>query len=76
MDNVNHPDHYTSGEIECIDAIRASLGNKEFASYCKGNVMKYLWRYRLKNGVEDLKKAAVYLNRMIAAKEAAEKENI
>ena len=70
-ENVNHPDHYTSGWIECIEAIRASLGNKEFADYCKGNIIKYLWRYRLKNGVEDLKKAAVYLNWMIEAEEGA-----
>lgn len=68
-DNVNHPEHYTSGGIECIDAIRASLGLKEFADYCKGNVIKYVWRYRHKNGVEDLKKARVYLNWMIEAEE-------
>lgn len=73
-DSVNHPDHYTSGGIECIDAIRASLGLKEFADYCKGNIIKYLWRYRLKNGVEDLKKARVYLNWMIEAEEAQIKE--
>ena len=69
MDNVNHPKHYTSGGIECIDAIRASLGLSEFADYCKGNIIKYLWRYRLKNGVEDLKKARVYLDWMIEAEE-------
>lgn len=69
MDNVNHPGHYTSGGIECIDAIRASLGDKEFADYCKGNIIKYLWRYRLKNGAEDLRKARVYLNWMIEAEE-------
>ena len=70
-DNVNHPDHYTSGGIECIDAIRASLGDPEFADYCKGNIIKYLWRYRLKNGAEDLRKAQVYLNWMIDAEEHA-----
>lgn len=71
MDNVNHPEHYTSGGIECIDAIRASLGDPEFADYCKGNVLKYIWRYRHKNGVEDLRKAQVYLNWMIEAEEHA-----
>ena len=70
-DNVNHPEHYTSGGIECIDAIRASLGDKEFADYCKGNIIKYIWRYRHKNGVEDLRKAQVYLNWMIVAEEHA-----
>lgn len=68
-DCVNHPNHYTQGGIECIDAIRASLGELEFADYCKGNIIKYLWRYRFKNGVEDLKKARVYLNWMIDAEE-------
>lgn len=71
-DVVNHPDHYNSGGIECIDAIRSSLGLKEFADFCKGNIIKYLWRYRMKNGVEDLKKARVYLNWMIEAEEKPE----
>ena len=71
-DNVNSPSHYTQGGIECIDAIRASLGLFEFADYCKGNIIKYLWRYRFKNGVEDLKKARVYLNWMIEAEEKNE----
>ena len=71
-DNVNHPEHYTSGGVECIDAIRASLGDPEFADYCKGNIIKYLWRYRLKNGAEDLRKAQVYLNWMIEAEERTE----
>ena len=71
---VSHPEHYTQGGIECIDAIRASLGDKEFADYCKGNVIKYLWRYRLKNGTEDLRKAAVYLDWMIEAEEKAAAE--
>ena len=66
-ENVNHPSHYTSGGIECIEAIKASLGNKGFADYCKGNVIKYVWRYRLKNGIEDLEKAKVYLNWLIEA---------
>lgn len=72
MDDVNHPNHYTSGGIECIDAIRASLGDKEFADYCKGNIIKYFWRYRLKNGSEDLHKAQVYLRWMIEAEEREE----
>jgi hypothetical protein len=71
-DNVNKPSHYTQGGIECIDAIRASLGLAEFADYCKGNIIKYIWRYRFKNGIEDLKKAAVYLNWMIDAEEKNE----
>lgn len=66
VDNVKHPNHYNQdGEIECIDAIKASLGTDGFAAYCKGNCMKYLWRYKYKNGVEDLEKAKVYLEWMI-----------
>jgi len=63
-DRVNHPSHYNESGIECIEAIRATLGS-EFPAYCKGNVMKYLWRYQYKNGIEDLKKAQVYLNWMV-----------
>lgn len=61
MDNVNHPSHYAKGGVECIEAIKASMTRSGFAAFCKGNVMKYLWRYEDKNGLEDLNKAAVYL---------------
>ena len=64
-DNVNHPSHYTQGGIECLDAIEASMPPEGFQDYCKGNTLKYIWRYRFKNGVEDLKKAQFYLGRMI-----------
>ena len=60
-DMVNHPEHYCKGGIECIDAIRASMSKEAFAGYCKGNCLKYIWRYEDKNGIEDLQKAAVYL---------------
>lgn len=60
-DKVNKPSHYNQGGVECIDAIKASLGPQGFRNYCKGNVMKYLWRYEHKNGLEDLAKAQVYL---------------
>lgn len=65
-DSVNHPAHYTSGGIECIDAIESSMSHAEFEGYLKGNVFKYLWRYRNKNApVEDLKKAQWYHNKLI-----------
>lgn len=73
-DAIIHPGHYTQGGVECIDAIRASMGPYDFASYCKGNIMKYLWRYRLKNGAEDLRKARVYLDWMIEVEEKAAEE--
>ena len=65
IESVDHPRHYTQGGIECIDAIRASMSPSGFADYCKGNIMKYVWRYRDKGGLEDLKKAAWYLNALI-----------
>lgn len=64
-DNVNHPEHYTSGGIECIDAIKAALTPEEFRGFLKGNVMKYTWRERMKGGDESLRKAAWYLERLI-----------
>lgn len=68
-DNVNHPLHYTQGSIECIDAIEASMPPAEFRGAMKANIIKYLWRYEHKNGLEDLKKARFYLERMIASYE-------
>lgn len=66
-DNVNRPSHYTQGEVECIDAITAATVNKTgIEAVCTGNVIKYLWRYESKNGLEDVKKAQWYLNRLIA----------
>lgn len=63
-DPVDHPSHYTSGGIECIDAIEAALTPEEFRGFCKGNALKYVWRERLKNGGEDLKKARWYIDRL------------
>ena len=69
VDNVNHPAHYTSGGIECIDGIKSALTEEEFAGYCKGNCIKYIWREKHKGGVESLKKAEWYLNLLIKLKE-------
>jgi hypothetical protein len=63
-DNVKEPIHY-KGEIECIEAIKASMSQQQFKGYLKGNIMKYLWRYDRKNGLEDLQKADVYLQWLI-----------
>ena len=63
MSNVS-PDHY-GGEIECIQAIKASMSTQQFVGFLKGNVMKYVWRFDRKNGVEDLEKAKVYLEWLI-----------
>jgi hypothetical protein len=64
-DLINHPPHYTQGAIECIDALESALGPEGFASYCKGNTLKYLWRSNHKGGKQDLLKAAFYLQRLI-----------
>jgi len=64
MDMVNNPPHYNKAGIETIDAIKA-MTDKGYEYYLQGNIMKYLWRYRYKNGVEDLKKAQWYLNELI-----------
>ena len=63
-DMVNSPAHYTSGGIECIDCIKAALG-ENFIGFLIGNVIKYSYRYKDKKGVEDLKKARWYLDRAI-----------
>tara|TARA_R110002012_G_scaffold321724_1_gene550950 strand:+ start:392 stop:619 length:228 start_codon:yes stop_codon:yes gene_type:complete len=63
-DLVNHPKHYNQGGIECIDAIRAMLSPEEFIGYLRGNSLKYRWRFRYKNGVQDLDKAEWYENRL------------
>ena len=65
-DVVNHPSHYTQGGIECIDAITAAtVGKTGIEAVCVANVVKYLWRYEEKNGLEDVKKARWYLERLI-----------
>jgi len=65
-DSVNHPQHYTAGKVECIDALEAAtvdLGGIE--AVCTANAIKYLWRWKKKNGVEDLKKARWYVEHLI-----------
>lgn len=63
-DNVNNPPHYNKAGIECIEAIAAATGDG-FQYYLQGNIIKYLWRYRYKNGIQDLEKAQWYLNKLI-----------
>lgn len=59
-DPVNRPNHYV-GKIECIDYLRDKLTPEEFTGFCMGNVLKYSSRWRKKDGLQDLKKAKVYL---------------
>jgi len=71
-DNIN-PTHYKQGKVECIDAIESATINKKGAdAYYTGNIIKYLWRSEEKGGVEDMKKALWYLERMINSHEGTE----
>ena len=67
MDMVNHPPHYNKAGIEALDAIMAAT-NEGNEYYLQGNIIKYVWRYRYKNGVEDLEKALFYLKKLIEVK--------
>jgi hypothetical protein len=65
-DPVNNPAHYTEhpSGVECIDITQSM-------NFCLGNTIKYIWRADLKhdNAIEDLKKAAWYLQREIERRE-------
>ena len=66
VDIVNQPPHYTQGKIECIEAItEATKDLTGIEAHCVACVIKYVWRFKRKNGVEDLKKAQWYLNKLI-----------
>jgi hypothetical protein len=66
--DVDHPPHYTAGKIECIEAIEAATtGLEGLEAVCTANVIKYVWRWKRKNGVQDLEKAKWYLDRLIQA---------
>jgi len=62
---VNSPPHYGQGRIECIEYIKDFLSRDEYTGYLRGNIAKYLHRWRYKNGIEDLKKARWYLEALI-----------
>jgi len=64
-DAIHQPAHYKAGGIETIAYIKAKLTPEQYQGYLVGNVIKYISRYRHKNGVEDLKKARVYLDWLI-----------
>ena len=66
MSDAVNPSHYKQGDVECIDAIKASMTLAQFQGYLKGNIMKYLWRYEHKSneGLEDLNKAQWYMDKL------------
>lgn len=69
---VDHPVHYTHGGIECLDAIEAALSSQDnpYQAFLTGQVLKYMWRWPMKNRLEDCRKAKFYLDRLIAELEA------
>jgi len=69
FDNVNKPKHYNQSKFEPIDVIQEWGGKDQFEGFCWGNVIKYCSRYKHKNGVEDLKKARYYLDKLIGSVE-------
>jgi hypothetical protein len=69
MSNVEHPSHYNSGNIECIDALASALSKEEMFGFCIGNAIKYLWRHQHKGKIEDLKKARFYIDWVISNSE-------
>lgn len=67
VDRVNHPAHYTQGGVECIDALAAAtISLKGVEAVCTANAIKYLWRWKQKNGAEDLKKARWYIDYLLS----------
>lgn len=65
FDDVERPQHYGLGKVECIEAIEASMSHEEYLGYLKGSALKYLWRYRYKGKpLQDLNKAQWYLNKL------------
>lgn len=64
-DNVNHPSHYETNGIECIDAMKAAQGADAVQDFCICNAFKYVWRHKHKNGAEDIKKAVWYLTKWL-----------
>lgn len=71
IDEVNCPEHYTFGNVETIDYIKAKFTPEMFEGLCVGAAIQYLSRYKHKGGIEDLKKAQWYLDKIITVKETA-----
>lgn len=66
MTNPINPDHYRTGKVECIDAIEAAtIGKSGIEAVCTANVVKYLYRYEAKNGLQDVLKAKWYMDKLV-----------
>lgn len=77
VDNVNHPRHYEgSTSLECIECMEVAMGTDAVYKFCLCNAFKYMWRYKNKNGEEDVKKARWYLDYVEQGIERASVDNI
>jgi len=70
MSDPVNPNHYKRGDIECIDAMKASMSDEAFKGALKANIIKYVWRYEMKKGLQDLLKAQWYMNRLIVEEQS------
>lgn len=74
LNTVTHPKHY-SGKVECIDCIESAVADLNgFEGFLAGNVIKYVFRFKRKNGKEDLQKAEWYLSKLMEMQEDNENE--
>ncbi len=73
-DNVNHPAHYETGKFECIDVMVETQGVEATQDFCVCNALKYVYRHKKKNGMEDLRKAIWYLNKAVELENEKKKE--
>lgn len=70
-DNVHNPKHYQGRNgLEAIEVHRNFLNDEQLTGYHLGNILKYILRYRQKNGIEDLEKAKVHMDWLIEKEKA------
>lgn len=69
FDNVDAPRHYKYHDLDTFDFLKGGFAPEVFEGFLVGNVIKYIQRYPLKNGLEDLKKAQKYLDKLIELKD-------
>ena len=75
-DPIHKPKHYNQGAVQAIEAIKSSMSADSFHGYLKGNIMKYMWRYELKKGLQDLLKAQWYTLKLSTLEEIVAEEEI
>lgn len=73
-DVVNHPSHYETGKFECIDVMVETQGVEATINFCVCNALKYIYRHKRKNGLEDIKKARWYLDKAVELEETKDAE--